>query len=218
MVGVVTLLGCLGVAYATPTLGVATDQYAYVDPQALYDEYISYFTDGDIVPATDDDYHGFVIGTSGSQLTIFTSYKPWETPIYLMSNTGTDNAPITFNNSELTFEGEMKKIIGGYNNPARIYYQLMLPTEAAYWTTCVFEESKIFYLFTGIVTYAGSITAGDYFFAIADSNHNGVADVKDDFSPKTTSAGGIPVPVPEPGTWALMFSGCACLFIQRFKI
>lgn len=219
MVGIVMMAGCFSVASATPTLGVATDQYAYTDPNALYDQYIRYFADDNIVPATDDAYHGFVIGASGSQLTIFTSYKPWETPIYLMSNTGTDNAPISFNNNALTFQGAMCKIIGGYNNPARIYYQLMLPTAESYWSTCVFEQSKTFYLLSGAISYAGSITAGDYFFAIADSNHNGRADVKDDFSPKTTSAGGIPgtVPVPEPATWALMISGCAGIFLKRFK-
>jgi len=135
--------------YATPSLGVASDVYAYSSSSALSDEYIKYFADT-ITPAIDPAYHGFQVGQSGSNLTVFSSYVPWNYDIYFLSNTGGDNFPITYNNQQLVFNGTSAHQIDGYNNPSKIYYQILLPKTQSLWTTHMFGSST-YYLFTKLL-------------------------------------------------------------------
>lgn len=199
-------------AYATPTLGVATDSgiYAYTDPSALTDEYINYFADT-IVPAF-DDYEGFVIGPSGSDLTIFTSYNPSVEQIYLLAEVGAgENLPLTFNGSNPTGISPPSTFISGtapgFGDKPYAYWTLS--QNSSDWTTHIFESSRTFYLYTGPITYSGDWTLGYYFFSSAETNGTaglkyagGGGGQKDDTSPKTTSAGG--EPVPEPATMFLL--------------
>lgn len=212
---IATLLLTAAISYATPTLGVATNMYTYSDTSALTDEYVKHFAVDGIVPAIDPAYHGFVLGPSGSNMTVFTSYDPSVTDIYLMSNTGYDNFPLTFGGQALTSAGTMDKQIDGYNNPSKVYYKLLLPTDISAWTTQVFEESKTFYLYTAPIVYAGAFTPNDHFFSLADTNDVEGAGWGDDFSPKTTSVGGFPAAVPEPS--AMMLFGSGLLGLMGFK-
>jgi len=199
-------LGLISPVFATPSLGVATDTgiYAYTDSDALTDEYINYFADT-IIPAN-GELEGFVVGASGSDLTVFTSYDPSTTQILLFAENG--NNPVTFegNNPDGAFDEKVK----GFQNLPYSYW--LLPNTG--WTTETFETSKTFYLYTAPVTFCGDWTEGHYFFASADTTNPGVIDnYKDDFSPRTTSAGG--TPVPEPMTMLLL--GPALLGLMGLK-
>ena len=202
-----------GNVFATPTLGVATDTgiYAYTDPMALTDEYIDYFADS-IVPAM-GEYEGFVVGPNGSYLTVFTSYVPSSTSIYLLINNDFNNLPITFGGQSLGNMGDTGQANGYKPLP---YYGVLLPSDLSVWTTAVFEESKTFYLYKAQLNYSGDIADNCYFFAGADTDGTSGLQFKggtpDDFSPKTTSAGGH---TPEPATMSLL--GLGILGLAGFR-
>ena len=194
-------------AFATPPLGVATDTgiYAYNGATPPTDVYINYFA-STLLPAI-NGAEGFVIGSSGSNLTVFTSYNPSTTAIYLLTNAGSNNLPITFGGSTLVNMGSTGQADGYQGLP---YYGVALPSTLGSWTTHAFE--KTYYLYTAPIVFSGDhLSTGEYFFAGAETNgtsgfqYAGVSGKKDDFSPKTSSAGGHGTP--EPASLSLLGLG-----------
>ncbi len=205
--------------FATPTLGVAVNggTYAYTDPDALTDEYINYFA-GSVVSAV-GEYEGFIIPASGSDLTVFTSYDPSSIDIYFVASMAADYRPISFAGTELINMGDTGQADGYKPLP---YYGLnlnyLLLTD---WTEHTFEGSKTFYLYEAPVTYEGALSnlpLNFYFFAAANINETAglqfasTDGIHDDFSPKTTSAGGH---TPEPATMLLFGMGALGFGIMR---
>ena len=193
--------------FATPTLGVAVDGgiYAYTDSSALTDSFVTHFASS-IVEAI-GEYEGFVIEPSPFDLTVFTSYNPSSVNIYLMACMDSSYAP-TFGGQPLMDMRDTGQANGYKPLP---YYGILLPDTG--WTDHVFESSKTFYLCTAEATYTGDLSnlpLGYYFFAAADINgtvglqYAGKKGSHDDFSPKTTSAGGH---TPEPATLSLLGLG-----------
>lgn len=209
-------------AYAVPSLGVATNT-AYVGStgQTGLEPYQDYFVNT-FVPGTDET-HGFVVGPSGSNLTVFTNWS--NTNIYLLwsSTIQEANAP--------TFTGYTTQHFGtvgqfdGYT-PAN-YFGIELGQVDGTWTglpSNIFTpdgnrgqaagggtSDPNFFSLAVQLTYSGVIDPGTYFFAIADTDGTGPtgngkrSPHYDPFSPKTTSATG--GSVPEPGTFLLFGTG-----------
>lgn len=212
-------------SFGATILGVATDSgYAYADADSLNDEYVKYFTNN-IYPAADPDYHGFVIGASGSKLSVFVTEDILGGDIYLMSNLGYDNGEGTQN---LQFGSQvLNPMVGtgqldGYRNPAptgsNFYYGVLL--SSGNWVkTSLQMGGQWIYTNTDNIYYSGQLSLGDYFFSAYDADGNGILTEREGFSPKTKSATHNP-PIPEPGTLALMFMGLMRLYFpfQKNKI
>jgi len=223
LLALVMILGIPAItAHAVPSLGVATN-VAYVGStgQTGLEPYQDYFVNT-FIPGTDAQ-HGFVVGASGSNLTVFTN---WVGPnIYLLWSSSIEAA----NDPTITgFATQHFGTIGqidGYT-PADYYGVLLGPVDADWGAlpTDIFTpdgnrgaadgggtDAANFYALSVQLNYSGTIDSGSYFFAIADTDGegpsgNGKASPNyDPFSPKTTSATG--APVPEPGTFLLLGGG-----------
>lgn len=205
-------------AHAVPALGVATD-VAYSGPDGFLEDYQNYFVDSYIKLASDEKGEGFLIGASGHDLVLFTSIIGKE--IYLLTSQD------VYNRNAPTFQGKslVKYDFGkvkGYNSDP--YFGLNLgPVDLSkgWYELTGFPGNQTFYALNVKLQYSGSISPGDYFFAMADDNNKGKnptgLDDKDSASPKTTSATGGAVPVPEPGTLLLLGSGITGLAIFHRK-
>ncbi|MCK4463485.1 MAG: hypothetical protein KAU58_04145, partial [Candidatus Omnitrophica bacterium] len=115
--------------FATPPLGVATDTgfYAYTDPDAPTDAWIQYFATNGIVPAV-GELEGFILGPSGSNLTIFTNYNPATYSIYLIASTEGNHLPMTFGGTSLTYDtgnGFINGQADGYTATPYAYVELV---------------------------------------------------------------------------------------------
>lgn len=215
-IGILCMALLASTAQAVPSLGVATNvAYVGTNGQTALEPYQDYFVNS-FIPGTDQS-HGFVIGASGSNLTVFTNMIGPNIYLLWSSSTEASNGPTFVNPSNGTTYVEthfgMVGQFDGYT-PADYYGILLGPVStAAGWVTLPnspFEPSP-FYAFDVQLYYSGIIASGQYFFAIADTDGGGpsgngnTSPNYDPFSPKTTSATG--APVPEPGTLMLLGSG-----------
>ncbi len=214
-------------AHAVPSLGVATD-VAYVGStgQTGLEPYQDYFVIT-FIPGTDEQ-HGFVVGASGSSLTVFTNWVSSDpnTPIdiYLLWTSAVNDA----NNPSITdYTTQSFAGIGQFDGykPSDVYHGVNLGPVDGSWTALTdplfvpdgkFDPNTgggtsqpYFYALSVQLNYTGTIASGQYFFAVADPDGNRLygngSDLYDPFSPKTASATG--APVPEPATFILLGSG-----------
>jgi hypothetical protein len=221
-------------ANAIPRLGVApaVDEWGIYNDLGAYDEYddayIKYFADDFVYyPSLND---GWLMVPSGLKLTIWAGTEStngwddayWSKDVWLLTNSET--AAATFNYQELMLQdsGDPGDQADGYKSPP--YYGLNLGSPLG-WGNPVSDDpwadgdNEMFYFYTGVIEY-NSTNDGDWFFAIWDINEDGkFTDGVDFFSPKTTSSGNHPYPIPEPTTMLLFGSGMfgmAALGRKRF--
>jgi hypothetical protein len=220
-------------AMAVPSLGVATYESYATAPGDTPQDYQDYFVEGNFVSGSDAN-HGFALGPSGSELTIFTNIL--EADIYLLTDTdaGFENSP-TFGGSALTLITYDTGQADGYKLTP--YYALNLGTvqENTTWewellTVDPFIDDPFnpgpFYKLTATIEYSGTFPDGSYLFAAADENMNGElyfnsspcegegCSVTDPFSPKTAST----TPIPEMQSVYLFGMTLIGLVISRRKI
>ncbi len=199
-------------AHAVPSLGVATD-VAYVGGtgQTGLTAYQDYFVNT-FIPGTDAQ-HGFAIGPSGSDLTVFTNLTGYNIYLLWTSELQSANNP-TISGYATNHYGAVGQFDGYV--PADYFGVSLGPvitSGAGAWEGLPanpFSPSP-FYAFSVQLNYSGAIAPGQYFFAIADTDGKGpsgngrTSPNYDPFSPKTTSATG--TSVPEPGTVLLLGTG-----------
>jgi len=170
-------------AFAVPSLGVATTNgYVYTTPSAPTDAYITYFVGSNKIPGT---YEGFIIGPSGSTLTVFTNVTGQDIYLGLENQIYTTNSPITFSGSALTQINIPK--FDGYNSQPYWGVNLEEATTANGWTALTDPAFPGTYYYKNVTfNYTGTLPLGYYVFAFTLEPR--------DFSPKTSSATTVPVP------------------------
>lgn len=170
-------------AFAVPTLGVATTNgYVYTGTEPPDDAYISYFVDSKFVQG---QYEGFIIGPSGSTLTVFTNITGQDIYLGLENQIYTTNSPITFSGSALT-QFDITPKFDGYNSTP--YWGVNLgDVTTDGWTTLPNPPFPGTYYSKDVTfNYSGTLPLGYYVFAFSLEPR--------DFSPKTSSATTVPVP------------------------
>ena len=202
VIGFIVAAGTAG--FCTPVLGVATDTGYYVYPEGTTPEtsgYIDYFVDN-WIESSNGDHHGFYIGPSGSKLTVFAEQQfLTDYNLSLVASTHLDPSTIKVSGSGYDSGISFSGTAPGYATSP--YYGFTLPSiNSGEWTNMgtVFEQSKNYWFYEASLTYGGNLALGDYFFAAADLNNDGLLKFppkpQDYSSPRTSSAYGGPIPEP----------------------
>lgn len=202
------------VVQALPELGVATGSYRGDSACAAMASYMDCFTGPYITGANE----GFAIGSSGSDLLVFTNTL--KTDIWLLTTGDVDAANDPHINgydlNKITLTAGNR--FYGYS-PTTYYGWDLGPVNTFTWTKVPSPlcSPGNFYFLDVNLTYTGTMEPGRYFFAVADNNGilglqgQGIGSCRADiFSSKSTSAVGREVvapEVPEPATLALLGMG-----------
>lgn len=203
------------VALAVPSLGVATGSYIGKSACAAKASYIDCFTGPYISGANE----GFAIGPSGSNLFVFSNILNKDIWLMTTSDVQSANSPKINGNSLGLINLTSGTHFDGYK-PTPYYGIDLGPMSTANKLPKPPYTPDQFYFESVLLSYTGTIQPGQYFFAVA--NDNGIAGLQgqgggkikaDDFSPKTTSAVGSPVP--EPTAFLLFGAGLMGLGLMR---
>lgn len=201
------------VAQAVPSLGVATGSYVGDAACASASSYIDCFTG----PYVSGSGEGFEVGPSGSDFLVFSNITGADIWLLTTSDTGSPQIDGSSMNLVTLISGDHWD---GYDTVP--YYGVNLGPVDSSWQTLPnppFNPDAPFYLLSVTLTYTGSLPEGQYFFAVADIDGNGLEGQgsgsngsSDPFSPKTTSAR-----VPEPSSLVMLGAGLLGLAFYRMR-
>jgi hypothetical protein len=201
-------------------LGVATGSYIGDTACAAESSYINCFTG----PYVSGSGEGFVIGSSQTNLLVFSNITNADIWLLTTSDVFSANSPVINGTPAGAVTLTQGTQFDGYTPTTGTYYgiDLGLMSTANPLPNPPFAPPSFFFESVSL-SYTGTIQAGQYFFAVADDNGTaglqstgGKGSQPDDFSPKTTSAVG-PPSVPEPSAFLLFGTGLLGLgFLRRW--